>query len=195
VNRIFEGTNEINRLLVPGMLIKRATKGDLALIPAAKRLLDELLSPAVLPVDDDGRLPLAAETRAVEAFKKVTILAMGAALQRYGQALTSEQEILLWLADLAVDSYAAESAVLRAQASSSAGDGALHAAAALAFVCDAVIRVEVTARHVLAALSEGDTLRGNLAALRRLLRVAPASAVPARRTLSDATVSRGAYIF
>jgi alkylation response protein AidB-like acyl-CoA dehydrogenase len=125
VNRIFEGTNEINRLLVPGMLIKRATKGDLALIPAAKRLLDELLSPAVLPVDDDGRLPLAAETRAVEAFKKVTILAMGAALQRYGQALTSEQEILLWLADLAVDSYAAESAVLRAQASSSAGDGRL----------------------------------------------------------------------
>ena len=195
VNRIFEGTNEINRLLVPGMLIKRATKGDLALIPAAKRLLDELLSPAVLPVDDDGRLPLAAETRAVEAFKKVTILAMGAALQRYGQALTGEQEILLWLADLAVDSYAAESAVLRAQASSSAGDGALHAAAALAFVCDAVIRVEVTARHVLAALSEGDTLRSNLAALRRLLRLAPASAVPARRTLSDATVSRGAYIF
>jgi alkylation response protein AidB-like acyl-CoA dehydrogenase len=195
VNRIFEGTNEINRLLVPGMLIKRATKGDLALIPAAKRLLDELLSPAVLPVDDDGRLPLAAETRAVEAFKKVTILAMGAALQRYGQALTSEQEILLWLADLAVDSYAAESAVLRAQASSSAGDGALHAAAASALVCDAVIRVEVTARHVLAALSEGDTLRSNLAALRRLLRLAPASAVPARRTLSDATVSRGAYIF
>jgi alkylation response protein AidB-like acyl-CoA dehydrogenase len=195
VNRIFEGTNEINRLLVPGMLIKRATKGDLALIPAAKRLLDELLSPAVLPVDDDGRLPLAAETRAVEAFKKVTILAMGAALQRYGQALTSEQEILLWLADLAVDSYAAESAVLRAQASSSAGDGALHAAAASAFACDAVIRVEVTARHVLAALSEGDTLRSNLAALRRLLRLAPASAVPARRTLSDATVSRGAYIF
>jgi len=195
VNRIFEGTNEINRLLVPGMLIKRATKGDLALIPAAKRLLDELLSPAVLPVDDDGRLPLAAETRAVEAFKKVTILAMGAALQRYGQALTGEQEIMLWLADLAVDSYAAESAVLRAQASSSAGDGALHAAAALAFVCDAVIRVEVTARHVLAALSEGDTLRSNLAALRRLLRLAPASAVPARRTLSDATVSRGAYIF
>jgi len=195
VNRIFEGTNEINRLLVPGMLIKRAMKGDLALIPAAKRLLDELLSPAVLPVDDDGRLPLAAETRAVEAFKKVTILAMGAALQRYGQALTSEQEILLWLADLAVDSYAAESAVLRAQASSSAGDGALHAAAASAFACDAVIRVEVTARHVLAALSEGDTLRSNLAALRRLLRLAPASAVPARRTLSDATVSRGAYIF
>ena len=195
VNRIFEGTNEINRLLVPGMLIKRATKGDLALIPAAKRLLDELLSPAVLPVDDDGRLPLAAETRAVEAFKKVTILAMGAALQRYGHALTGEQEILLWLADLAVDSYAAESAVLRAQASSSAGDGALHAAAASALVCDAVIRVEVTARHVLAALSEGDTLRSNLAALRRLLRLAPASAVPARRTLSDATVSRGAYIF
>ncbi len=195
VNRIFEGTNEINRLLVPGMLIKRAMKGDLALIPAAKRLLDEVLSPPVLPVDDDGQSPLASEMRAVEAFKKVTILTMGAALQRYGQALTSEQEVVLWLADLAVDTYAAESAVLRAQASSSASDAALHAAAAAAFVCDGVLRVEVTARHVLAALSEGDTLRGNLAALRRLLRLAPASAVPARRLLSDAIVSRGAYIF
>src|SRR5678815_2810988 len=102
---------------------------------------------------------------------------MGAALQRYGQALTSEQEVLLWLADLAVDTYAAESAVLRAEASSSASDGALHVAAASAFVCDAVLRIEVTARHVLAALSEGDTLRGNLAALRRLLRLAPAEAV------------------
>jgi hypothetical protein len=149
----------------------------------------------VLPVDDDGQSPLAAEMRAVEAFKKVTILAMGAALQRYGQALTSEQEVVLWLADLAVDTYAAESAVLRGQASSSASDGALHAAAASAFVCDAALRVEVTARHVLAALSEGDTLRGNLAALRRLLRLTPASAVSARRLLSDAIVSRGAYIF
>ena len=195
VNRIFEGTNEINRLLVPGMLIKRATKGDLALIPAAKRLFDELLGSPVLPVDDDGRSPLASEMRAVDAFKKVTILAMGAALQRYGQALTSEQEVLLWLADLAIDTYAAESAVLRARASSGTGDGTLHAAAASAFICDAVLRVEVTARFVLAALFEGDTLRGNLAALRRLLRLAPASGVPARRLLSDASVSRGAYIF
>ena len=83
----------------------------------------------------------------------------------------------------------------RARASSDARDGALHVAAASAFVCDAVLRVEVTARHVLAALSEGDTLRGNLAALRRLLRLTPASAVPPRRLLSDAIVSRGAYIF
>jgi alkylation response protein AidB-like acyl-CoA dehydrogenase len=195
VNRIFEGTNEINRLLVPGMLIKRAMKGDLALIPAAKRLLDEVLGPSVLLVDDDGQSPLASEMRAVEAFKKVTILSMGAALQRYGQALTSEQEVLLWLADLAVDTYAAESAVLRAQASSSASNGTLHAAAASAFVCDAALRVEVRARCVLAALSEGDTLRGNLAALRRLLRLTPSSAVPARRALSDATVSRGSYLF
>jgi len=195
VNRIFEGTNEINRLLVPGMLIKRAMKGDLALIPAAKRLLDEVLSAPVLPVDDDGQSPLASEIRAVEAFKKVTILSMAASMQRYGQALTSEQEVLLWLADLAVETYAAESAVLRAQASSSASNGTLHAAAASAFVCDAALRVEVTARQVLAALSEGDTLRGNLAALRRLLRLTPSSAVPARRALSDATVSRGSYLF
>jgi alkylation response protein AidB-like acyl-CoA dehydrogenase len=195
VNRIFEGTNEINRLLVPGLLIKRALKGDLALIPAAKRLLDEVLSPAPLAVEDADQAPLAVEARAVESFKRVTILSIGAAMQRHGQALTSEQEVLLWLADLAVDTYAAESAVLRARDASTARDGTLHAAAASAFVCDAALRIEVTVRQVLAALSDGDTLRGNLAALRRLLRLAPSSAVPARRMLADAVAARGAYLF
>jgi alkylation response protein AidB-like acyl-CoA dehydrogenase len=197
VNRIFEGTNEINRLLIPGMLIKRAIKGELGLIPAAKRLLDEVMSPAPPSLAGGNEGPLAAEIRVVDSFKKVSLLALGAAMQRFGQKLTDEQETLLWLADLVIDTFSAESVVIRARQAIESGrpDGPLHQSAAVAFVSDAALRVEMTARQVLAAIAEGDTLRTNLAALRRLLKVTPANTVAARRALADATVARGAYLF
>ncbi len=195
VNRIFEGTNEINRLLIPGMLVKRAIKGELALIPAAKRLLDEVMSPSA-PLPDAGNdSPLDAEARAVTAFKKVTLLGLGGAMQRFGAALQDEQESLLWLADLAIETYAAESAVLRARAAAGSAEASHHVDAARAFASDAALRIEATARQLLAAIAEGDTLRTNLAALRRLLKVTPAETVVLRRRLADATVERGAYLF
>jgi alkylation response protein AidB-like acyl-CoA dehydrogenase len=105
VNRIFEGTNEINRLLIPGMLIKRALKGDLPLVAAAKALQDEIMSPSpILPAGDDGTL--AGEQRAVIAMKKVVLMIAGTAMQRYGAALDAEQEVLTHLADLLIDTYA-----------------------------------------------------------------------------------------
>ena len=195
VNRIFEGTNEINRLLIPGMLVKRAVKGELALIPAAKRLLDDVMSPSLPSLDAGSDEPLEAETKAVAAFKKVTLLGLGGAMQRFGAALQDEQEPLLWLADLAIETYAAESAVLRAQAAAGSPDATLHLDAARTFVSDAALRIEMTARQLLAAIAEGDTLRTNLAALRRLLKVTPAATVALRRRLSDGTVERGAYLF
>jgi len=195
VNRIFEGTNEINRLLIPGMLLKRAVKGELALIPAAKRLLDEVMSPSAPSLDAGSDEPLEAEAKAVTAFKKVALLGLGGAMQRFGAALQDEQEPLLWLADLAIETYAAESAVLRARAASGSVDAAEHRDAARTFVSDAALRIEMTARQLLAAIAEGDTLRTNLAALRRLLKVTPAETVTMRRRLSDATVERGAYLF
>ena len=197
VNRIFEGTNEINRLLIPGQLLKRAVKGDLPLIPAARQLLDEVMSPSPGVPASGSETPLGAEMRATEAFRKVTLLGLGAAMQRFGEKLHDEQEVLLWLADLAIDTYAAESAVVRARQAVAAGrtDAALHEAAAVVFASDAALRVEATARQLLAALSEGDTLRTNLAALRRLLKVSPANTVRGRRLLADATVARGAYVF
>ena len=195
VNRIFEGTNEINRLLIPGMLIRRAVKGDLPLIPAAKALQDELLGPPSMPASSDGDGVLADERRAVAAFKKTALMIFGVAMQTYGAKLTDEQEVLMHLADIAIDVYSAESATLRAQAAaeSKAPRGALHADAARVFVNDAAIRIEASARQALAAMTDGDTLRTMLAALRRVLKVTPINTVAARRRLADATVERGGY--
>ena len=113
VNRIFEGTNEINRLLIPGMLARRAVKGDLGIIPAAKALQDELLGPPAMPAADAG--PLAAEKRSVDALKKAALMVFGLAMQTYGQAMADEQEVMMHLADMLIDVYSAESAVLRAR--------------------------------------------------------------------------------
>jgi alkylation response protein AidB-like acyl-CoA dehydrogenase len=196
VNRIFEGTNEINRLLIPGMLIRRAVKGDLPLIPAAKALQDELLGPPAMPsMADDG--VLGDERRAVEAFKKTALMVFGLAMQTYGTKLTDEQEVLMHLADIAIDVYSAESATLRAQAAAERQlpRASLHADAARVFVNDAAMRIEASARQALAAMVEGDTLRMTLAALKRLLKVTPINTVAARRRLADETIARGGYIF
>ena len=193
VNRIFEGTNEINRLLIPGMLIRRAVKGDLALIPAAKALQDELLSPATMPSTDDG--VLADERRAIDAFRKTALMVFGVAMQTYGAKLTDEQEVLMHLADIAIDVYSAESATLRAVAASDRKLpwAALQIDAARVFVNDAALRIEATARQALAAMTEGDTLRTMLAALRRVIKVTPINTVVLRRRLADEAVARGAY--
>src|SRR5476651_1109450 len=114
VNRIFEGTNEINRLLIPGMLIRRAVKGDLPLIPAAKALQEELLGPAAATPTADA--PLAEERAAVQAFKKTALMVLGLAMQTYRDALGDEQEVLMHAADILIDVFSADSAVLRAQA-------------------------------------------------------------------------------
>jgi alkylation response protein AidB-like acyl-CoA dehydrogenase len=195
VNRIFEGTNEINRLLIPGMLIRRAVKGDLPLIPAAKALQDELLGPPSIPSAGDGDGVLADERRAIISFKKTALMVFGVAMQTYGAKLTDEQEVLMHLADIAIDVYSAESATLRAQAASgkNAPRAALHVDAARVFVNDAALRIDASARQALAAMVDGDTLRTMLAALRRLLKVTPINTVAARRRLADETVSRGSY--
>ncbi len=128
VNRIFEGTNEINRMLIPGMLIRRALKGEIGLIPAAKRLQDELLSPSGASLSADEGLD--ADLKTVAALKKVALMVLGTAMQTYGQKLTDEQEVLSAAADILIDIFAAESAVLRAREAVKSGraDAALHAA-------------------------------------------------------------------
>ncbi|HEY2432591.1 MAG TPA: acyl-CoA dehydrogenase family protein [Vicinamibacterales bacterium] len=189
VNRIFEGTNEINRLLIPGMLARRAAKGELPLIPAAKRLMDEVMAPPAL--DTPSGDPLDAERRSVTGMKKVALMVLGTAMDTYREKLADEQEVLLAAADILIDTYASESAVLRAVQ----GDGPLHEAAARIYVADAASRVEAAAKTALAAMADGDALRIRLAALRRLLKPAPINTIVLRRLLADATVERRSYLF
>ncbi|HEY3045251.1 MAG TPA: acyl-CoA dehydrogenase family protein [Vicinamibacterales bacterium] len=195
VNRIFEGTNEINRLLISGILARRAVKGDLPIIPAAKALQDELMGPPAPSAIDDA--PLSEERRAVEAFRKIALMVVGLALQTYGQKLSDEQEVLMYATDILIDVYAADSAVLRATmaASTKAPRAALHVDAARVFVSDAAIRIDGCARQALAAMTDGDSLRTVLAALRRLSKLTPVNSVALRRRLADEAVTRGGYIF
>ncbi len=196
VNRIFEGTNEINRMLIPGMLIRKALKGDLPLVAAAKKLQDDLLTPGALAVAREGGV-LDAEIDAVAAFKKVALMVLGTAMQTYGAKLNDEQEILSYAADILIDAYAAESAVLRAKAATLGSDArqALHRDAAQVFVSDAAQRIAAAARAALAGMAAGDTLRTLLAALKRLLKVTPVNGVAIRRRLADAAGAHGGYIF
>jgi len=193
VNRIFEGTNEINRLLIPGMLAKRAAKGDLAIIPAARALQDELLGPPAMPSTDDT--PFAEERRVLEALKKTALMVFGVAMQTYGMKLADQQEVLMYIADLLIDVYTVESALLRATAAHGASRASLHADAARVLLNDAAGRIEMTARQALAVMVGGDTLRTMLAGLRRLSKFVPFDTVTLRRRLADAAVAQGGYIF
>jgi hypothetical protein len=197
VNRIFEGTNEINRLLIPGMLIRRALKGDFPLIAAARRLQDDVLASPMPSARFGEDRPLDEELRSVAAFKKVVLMVVGTAMQTYGEKLNDEQEVLGYAADILIETYAAESAVLRARAADTTDrqKAALHEAAARCFVNDAAQRVDHAARSALAAMAEGDTLRTLLAALRRVLKTTPVNTVGLRRQLADATFDKRRYIF
>ena len=190
VNRIFEGTNEINRLLIPGMLIRRALKGALPLIPAAKKLQDEILTPSLAEPPSDE--PLENARRTVTAIKKVSLMVLGTAMQTYGEKLSDQQELLTLSADIITDVFACESVVLRAM-QMPAHQSALGIAAAEVYVSDAAGRIEIAARSALAAMADGDTLRTLLAALRRLLKPAPVNTVTRRRQIADAIIERKAY--
>lgn len=188
VNRIFEGTNEINRLLIPGLMARRALKGTLPLIGAARKLQDEMLTPAGAEPLAEG--PLAAERRTIAALKKVGLMVLGTAMQTYGEKLTDEQEVLTSAADILIDIFAAESVVARAVAAPP-----LHQTIAAIVVHDAAARVEAAARVALAAMVEGDALRTLLAALRKILKPAPVNTVALRRLIADAVLERRAYAF
>ena len=185
VNRIFEGTNEINRLLIPGMLMKRALKGGLPLIGAAKALQNELLTPG-----SAGQPPAAAG-----ALKKTGLMVLGLAMQTYGTKVEAEQEVLMLAADILLDTFVVESARLRADRATSLNlpTAALQQDAAAILEHDAGLRVDAAARTAIQAMTSGDTQRTMLAALRRVLKVAPVDTVAARRRIADVVTERKKY--
>jgi alkylation response protein AidB-like acyl-CoA dehydrogenase len=197
INRIFEGTNEINRMLIPGMLMRRAMAGKLALLPAAQALMDEVLSPSVPSLDED-ETALAAEAKLAKNAKKVALMVLGTAAQKYMTALSEEQEVLLGVSNIIMDVYAMESAILRAQKMAAAqGEeaAALYLDMVRVFCNDAVERVEAEAKNTLAAIVEGDELRTLLAALKRFTKHTPTNTVVARRRVADAMIKANRYVY
>jgi alkylation response protein AidB-like acyl-CoA dehydrogenase len=197
INRIFEGTNEINRMLIPGMLMRRAMSGKLALLPAAQALMEEVLSPSMPSLDEDETV-LAAEARLAKNAKKVALMVLGTAAQKYMTALSEEQEVLIGASNIIMDVFAMESAILRAQklaASQGEEQSALYLDVVRVFCNDAVERVEAEAKNTLAAVSEGDELRTLLAALKRFTKHTPINTIAARRRIADAMIKANRYVY
>jgi alkylation response protein AidB-like acyl-CoA dehydrogenase len=197
INRIFEGTNEINRMLIPGRLMKAALSGNLALLPAAQALMDEVLSPQMAGFDDDDSL-LAAEQKLTTNAKKVALMTLGTAAQKYMMKLADQQEILMGVADIIMDTYAMETAILRARKlTASSGEKAAERYLDMTrvFCNDAVERIEAKAKNTLAGMSEGDELRTLLAALRRFTKLQPMNTIAARQRIADDMIAANKWIY
>jgi len=196
INRIWEGTNEINRLLIMDMLTKRAMKNRLPVLGAAQKVANELLTLRPKVEMDDGKLTLQKEM--VEMSKKIGLLVAGAAVQKYMMKLADEQEILASISDMVIEVFAMESALLRAMKSEEkVGDerSRLQKAMVKVYLNDAFSRVEGFARQALAAIAEGDTLRTQLSALKKLTRFTPVNTIALRREIADSVIKIGRYPF
>jgi alkylation response protein AidB-like acyl-CoA dehydrogenase len=194
INRIFEGTNEINRLIITGFLMKRAVAGQLPLLGAIKQLMDEVMSGPGAQEDREG--PLAAEEKMLAGAKKLALFAAGAASQKYGQALAEQQEIMGALADCIMEVYALESCLLRARKLlATKGAHAARQAVAMTqyYAVKSLQTVERAARKVIGAVAEGDMLRTQVAILRRLAKYEPADTVGLGRQIARHVLSAGRY--
>src|SRR5215831_1344027 len=195
INRIFEGTNEINRMLIVQMLMKRATTGALPLIAAGKKLAEEILGGPSFEEAPTGELGV--EEQAVAQARKAFLLASGAAVQRFTDKLADHQEIVAALANIVIEIYAMESALLRAQKAAVAGANTAGemANAARVYIYDAVDRIEKEARTALIATVEGDILATQLAVLRRFTKHAPLDAIGLRRKIAQSVLAQNRYPF
>jgi alkylation response protein AidB-like acyl-CoA dehydrogenase len=197
INRIFEGTNEINRLLIPATLLKRALKGELPLVERAQALQKELLNPSPLDVSGASGSLLAKPIAIVAALKKVFLMVGGLAVQKHGLRLEREQEIVASLADFMIDLYALESALLRTRKIelNNPDSQALQQPIDMTtlFAEEAAERAGQRARSVLAALEKGESLRLQLSVLKRLLRFEPADLSSLRKRISARVIAAESY--
>ncbi len=196
INRIFEGTNEINRMLAPGMLLKKAMRGELPLMQAGMKIMEEVMS---LPsYEEDEETLLSVEKKLVANCKKATLLAAGVAIQKYMGKINDEQEILASICDAMMEVYAMESTLLRTlKMAGVKGEDQVsnQIDATRLFINDAVARVDIACKNVLATASDGDNLRMQLSALKRFTKMMPINTVEIRRRLADKVVEAEKYIF
>ena len=196
INRIWEGTNEINRLLIIDMLTKRAMQNRLPVLAVAQKVASELLTLRPKVESDDGKLTLQKEM--VEMSKKIALLTAGAAVQKYMMKLGDEQEIMGSISDMVIEVFAMESALLRAMKSmEKSGDekARIQQSMVKVYVNDAFNRVEGFAKQGLAAIAEGDTLRTLLSGIKKLTRFTPVNTIGLRREIADHVIKIGRYPF
>ena len=195
INRIFEGTNEINRLIITGWLMKRAMKGELPLLGAIKKLMDEVTQPPSFDAATGSEEALAREAEVLAAAKKIALFAAGVASNRFMTALQDQQEVMADLADAITQIFALESSLLRARKLIEAGRSTGPVAAAMTgLLADETLALtEQAARRILAACGEGDELRTQLAILRRLARSTPADVVGLSRTVAQHCIRQEKY--
>ncbi|MDN4636184.1 acyl-CoA dehydrogenase family protein [Bacillus sp. PsM16] len=194
INRIFEGTNEINRLLVPGTFLKKAMKGELPLLQKAQTLQEELM---MMMPEDPGDQPLDQEKYLLAHAKKIALMVSGMAAMKYGKALDKEQEILVNIADIVNELFAAESAILRTEkaiAASGTEKNAQKLAYTQIFTQEAFLKIEAHAKESLIAMEEGDSLRMSLSALRKLTRFTPMNVIAKKREVAKRIFEAEKYI-
>jgi len=194
INRIFEGTNEINRLIISGFLLKRAMTGQLPLMPAIKHVMDEVLSGPAAGDEIEGLL--AEEQKRVSSAKKLGLFAAGAATQKYLQAIQDQQEVMGAIADMVIEIYAMESAVLRTMkiaAKNGEAAATLPIAMTRVYLAQAIDKIESAARKIIAAVADGDMLRTQLAILRRLGKHEPYNTIELRQQIAQKVIEQGKY--
>ena len=197
INRIWEGTNEINRLLVPGTMLRRAVQGRLALLPAAQAIAQELMTYSPLSVQLPDT-PLALQEHMVKMSKKIALMVAGVAAQKFQQALEKEQEVLAKIADMVIEIFAMESGLLRTLKMISRGGeekAKYQISAVKVYVDETIPRIETWAKEVLAHVEEGDMLRTQLAGVKKLARYQPIDAVNLRREIADRIIDVESYPF
>jgi len=189
INRIFEGTNEINRLLIMGMLLKRAARGQLGLIPAVQAVAggpgNGAMASASTDKDEDARL--------VQSAKKIALFTIGIAYQKYGAELEKQQEIVMNISDIVMEVFAMESSLLRSRKLAASGKGTNAADMCAVFLREAMDRVEVSARNVIGACSAGHALRENMATLRGFANYDPLDGVALRRNIAGRLLAAARY--
>lgn len=196
INRIFEGTNEINRMLTVDMILKKAMKGELDLMGAAKAVQDELLGIPDFGGDDEGLF--AAEYKLIESFKKAILMVAGAAAQKLMMELTKEQEVLMNIADMAIDTYTAESIVLRVHKrinQMGEANQEEYKAMAQVYVHDAADRINKAGKEALLAFAEGDELRMMLMGMKRFTKTQPHNIKNMRRNVAEKLIADNKYKF
>jgi alkylation response protein AidB-like acyl-CoA dehydrogenase len=197
INRIFEGTNEINRMLTVDMLLKRAMKGEIDLMGPAMAVGKEIMSIPDFSLTED-ETPFAAEKKVIKNLKKAALMVAGAAVQKFMMKLSDEQEILMNVADMAIEIYAAESAILRTEKLIGIkGEKAceLQKDLAMCYLHEAVEKVNGAGKAAIMGFAEGDELRVMLMGLKRFTKIEPFNTKNARRRVADAMIAENKYVF